>query len=75
MMTSVYLFGPKAFGNINSRIRNPTLQIDVFEKLLLMVLWSLQFATTSGQTAQFLSICTIANARPRVPGLEQLTSY
>lgn len=66
----------RAFGNINSRIRNPTLQIDVFEKLLLMVvLWSLQFATTSGQTAQFLSICTIANARPRVPGLEQLTSY
>lgn len=76
MMTSAYLFGPKTFGNIDSRIKNPTLQIDVFEKLFLrVVLWPLQFATASGQTAQFLLICTIANAKPRVPGSEQLTSY
>ncbi len=53
------LFGLKEFGNIYSRIMNPT--NDVFEKRIAALEGGVAaVATSSGQAAQFLTIITIA---------------
>lgn len=53
------LFGLKEFGNIYSRIMNPT--NDVFEKRIAALEGGVAaVATSSGQAAQFLAIITIA---------------
>ncbi|KAI0791404.1 O-acetylhomoserine ami [Abortiporus biennis] len=55
------LFGLKAFGNIYSRIGNPTL--DVFEKRMAALEGGVAaLAASSGHSAQFMAISTIANA-------------
>jgi O-acetylhomoserine/O-acetylserine sulfhydrylase len=55
------LFALKEFGNIYSRIMNPT--TDVFEKRVAALEGGLAaLATSSGQAAQFLAIQTIAKA-------------
>ncbi|MFW6347293.1 MAG: O-acetylhomoserine aminocarboxypropyltransferase/cysteine synthase family protein [Cyclonatronaceae bacterium] len=55
------LFGLKEFGNIYSRIMNPT--NDVFEKRIAALEGGVAaVATSSGQAAQFLAISTIAQA-------------
>ncbi|KIM87772.1 hypothetical protein PILCRDRAFT_814489 [Piloderma croceum F 1598] len=55
------LFALKEFGNIYSRIGNPT--VDVFEKRLAALEGGVAaLATSSGQAAQFMAITTIANA-------------
>ncbi|KAF8530072.1 O-acetylhomoserine ami [Hysterangium stoloniferum] len=55
------LFGLKAFGNIYSRIGNPTL--DVFEKRMAALEGgAAAVAASSGQSAQFMAIATIASA-------------
>ncbi|MFK7845274.1 MAG: O-acetylhomoserine aminocarboxypropyltransferase/cysteine synthase family protein [Rhodothermales bacterium] len=55
------LFGLKEFGNIYTRIMNPT--TDVFEKRVAALEGGLAaVATSSGQSAQFLAISTIAEA-------------
>ncbi|KIP04426.1 hypothetical protein PHLGIDRAFT_25617 [Phlebiopsis gigantea 11061_1 CR5-6] len=53
------LFGLKTFGNIYSRIGNPTL--DVFEKRIAALEGGVAaLATASGHAAQFMAIATIA---------------
>jgi O-acetylhomoserine/O-acetylserine sulfhydrylase len=53
------LFGLKTFGNIYSRIGNPT--VDVFEQRVAALEGGVAaVATSSGQAAQFLTIATIA---------------
>ncbi|KAM0750670.1 O-acetylhomoserine/O-acetylserine sulfhydrylase [Meredithblackwellia eburnea MCA 4105] len=55
------LFGLKAFGNIYSRIGNPT--VDVFEKRIAALEGGVAaVAASSGQSAQFLAIAAIAEA-------------
>ncbi|KAH7102476.1 O-acetylhomoserine ami [Auriculariales sp. MPI-PUGE-AT-0066] len=55
------LFGLKAFGNIYSRIGNPT--VDVFEKrMALLEGGAAAVATSSGQAAQFMAIANIARS-------------
>lgn len=55
------LFGLKEFGNIYTRIMNPT--SDVFEKRIAALEGgAAAVATASGQSAQFLTIATIAQA-------------
>ncbi|KAG0333805.1 Homocysteine synthase [Podila horticola] len=55
------LFGLKEFGNIYSRIGNPT--TDVFEKRIAALEGgAAAVATSSGQAAQFLAISTLAQA-------------
>ncbi|KAG1864966.1 Cys/Met metabolism PLP-dependent enzyme-domain-containing protein [Suillus subalutaceus] len=55
------LFGLKAFGHIYSRIGNPT--VDVFEsRMAALEGGAAAVATSSGQSAQFLAISTIASA-------------
>ncbi|CAK9064825.1 Homocysteine synthase (O-acetylhomoserine sulfhydrylase) (OAH SHL) (OAH sulfhydrylase) [Durusdinium trenchii] len=55
------LFGLKEFGNIYSRIMNPT--HDVFEKRVAALEGGVMaVATSSGQAAQFLTVATIAQA-------------
>ncbi|KAG0358646.1 Homocysteine synthase [Podila minutissima] len=55
------LFGLKEFGNIYSRIGNPT--TDVFEKRIAALEGGVAaVATSSGQAAQFLAISTLAQA-------------
>lgn len=55
------LFGLKEFGNIYTRIMNPT--TDVFEKRVAALEGGLAaLATSSGQAAQLLAISTIAEA-------------
>ncbi|KAG1857832.1 Cys/Met metabolism PLP-dependent enzyme-domain-containing protein [Suillus subluteus] len=55
------LFGLKAFGHIYSRIGNPT--VDVFEsRMAALEGGAAAIATSSGQSAQFLAISTIASA-------------
>ena len=52
------LFGLRAFGNIYSRIMNPT--CDVFEKRVAALEGGVgALAVSSGQSAQFLAISTI----------------
>ncbi len=55
------LFGLQKFGNIYTRIMNPT--TDVFEKRIAALEGGIAaLATSSGQAAQFLAISTIAQA-------------
>ncbi|KAH9979710.1 O-acetylhomoserine ami [Russula compacta] len=55
------LFGLRAFGNIYSRIGNPT--VDVFEKRVAALEGGVAaVASSSGQAAQFMAISTIAGA-------------
>src|SRR6187200_1558754 len=55
------LFGLKEFGNIYTRIMNPT--TDVFEQRIAALEGGVAaLATASGQAAQFLAISTIAQA-------------
>lgn len=55
------LFGLQKFGNIYTRIMNPT--TDVFEKRIAALEGgAAALATSSGQAAQFLAIATIAQA-------------
>ncbi len=55
------LFGLQEFGNIYSRIMNPT--VDVFEKRLAALEGGVAaVATASGQSAQLIAITTIAQA-------------
>lgn len=55
------LFGLKEFGNIYTRIMNPT--SDVFEKRIAALEGAAAaVATASGQSAQFMTIATIAQA-------------
>lgn len=55
------LFGLKEFGNIYTRIMNPT--TDVFEKRIAALEGGVAaVATSSGQAAQFLAVTTIAQA-------------
>jgi len=55
------LFGLKEFGNIYTRIMNPT--TDVFEKRIAALEGGVAaLATSSGQSAQFLAITNIAGA-------------
>ena len=55
------LFGLKEFGNIYTRIMNPT--SDVFEKRIAALEGGAEaVATASGQPAQFMTIATIAQA-------------
>jgi len=55
------LFGLKAFGNIYSRIGNPT--VDVFEKRIAALEGgAAALAASSGHSAQFMAIATIADA-------------
>ncbi|KAG8922284.1 Homocysteine synthase [Tulasnella sp. 418] len=55
------LFGLRAFGNIYSRIGNPT--VDVFEKRIAALEGgAAAVAASSGQSAQFMAIATIADA-------------
>jgi len=55
------LFGLRAFGNIYSRIGNPT--VDVFEKRMAALEGgAAAVAASSGQSAQFMAISAIANA-------------
>ncbi|TFK98998.1 Cys/Met metabolism PLP-dependent enzyme-domain-containing protein [Pterulicium gracile] len=55
------LFGLKTFGNIYSRIGNPT--VEVFEKRIAALEGGVAaVATASGQSAQFLAIAALANA-------------
>ncbi|KAH7024117.1 Cys/Met metabolism PLP-dependent enzyme-domain-containing protein [Ilyonectria destructans] len=59
------LFGLKEFGNIYSRITNPT--VDVFEKRIAALEGGIAaVATSSGQAAQFLTIATLAKAGDNV---------
>src|SRR5690554_5332709 len=54
------LFGLKEFGNIYTRIMNPT--TDVFEKRIAALEGGVgALATASGQSAQFLSLVNILN--------------
>ncbi|KAH6901526.1 Cys/Met metabolism PLP-dependent enzyme-domain-containing protein [Coprinopsis sp. MPI-PUGE-AT-0042] len=54
------LFGLRAFGNIYSRIGNPT--VDVFEKRIAALEGgAAAVATSSGQAAQFLAVAAIAS--------------
>ncbi|KAH9882965.1 hypothetical protein J1614_000331 [Plenodomus biglobosus] len=55
------LFGLKEFGNIYSRIGNPT--VDVFEKRMAALEGGVAaVATSSGQAAQFVTIAALAHA-------------
>ncbi|KAK5000474.1 Homocysteine/cysteine synthase [Elasticomyces elasticus] len=55
------LFGLKEFGNIYSRIMNPT--VDVFEKRLAALEGGVAaVAASSGQAAQFMAIAALAHA-------------
>ncbi|EDU46483.1 MET17 O-acetylhomoserine sulfhydrylase [Pyrenophora tritici-repentis] len=55
------LFGLKEFGNIYSRIMNPT--VDVFEKRIAALEGGVAaLATSSGQAAQFITIAALAHA-------------
>ena len=55
------LFGLKEFGNIYSRIMNPT--VDVFEKRVTALEGGVAaIATASGQAAQFMTIAGLATA-------------
>jgi O-acetylhomoserine/O-acetylserine sulfhydrylase len=55
------LFGLRTFGNIYSRIGNPT--VDVFEKRIAALEGGVAaVATASGQAAQFLAVAAIASS-------------
>ncbi|KKA31170.1 hypothetical protein TD95_002273 [Thielaviopsis punctulata] len=65
------LFGLKEFGNIYSRIMNPTL--DVFEKRMAALEGGVAaLATASGQAAQFIAIATLAQAGDNIVSTSNL---
>jgi O-acetylhomoserine (thiol)-lyase len=62
------LFALQEFGNIYTRIMNPT--TDVFEKRIAALEGGVAaLATASGQAAQFLAISTIAQAGDNIVAL------
>lgn len=65
------LFGLKEFGNIYSRIGNPT--VDVFEKRMAALEGGVAaLATASGQAAQFITIATLAQAGDNIVATSNL---
>ena len=65
------LFGLKEFGNIYTRIMNPT--TDVFEQRIAALEGGVAaVATASGQSAQFLAITTIAQAGDNILSTQNL---
>jgi len=65
------LFGLKEFGNIYSRIMNPT--VDVFEKRLAALEGGIAaVAASSGQSAQFMVIATLAQAGDNIVSTSNL---
>jgi len=65
------LFGLKEFGNIYTRIMNPT--TDVFEKRIAALEGgAAAVATASGQSAQFLTITTLAQAGDNIVATQNL---
>lgn len=65
------LFGLKEFGNIYSRIMNPT--VDVFEKRVAALEGgAAAVATASGQAAQFLAISALAHAGDNIVSTSNL---
>ncbi|KAK3072969.1 hypothetical protein LTS18_014529, partial [Coniosporium uncinatum] len=65
------LFGLKEFGNIYSRIMNPT--IDVFEKRIAALEGGVAaVAASSGQAAQFMAIAALAHAGDNIVSTSNL---
>jgi O-acetylhomoserine (thiol)-lyase len=65
------LFGLQEFGNIYTRLMNPT--TDVFEKRIAALEGGIAaLATSSGQAAQFLAIATIATAGDNIVSTSNL---
>lgn len=65
------LFGLKQFGNIYSRIMNPT--VDVFEKRIAALEGGLgAVAASSGQSAQFMAISALAHAGDNIVSTSNL---
>lgn len=65
------LFGLKEFGNIYSRVMNPT--VDVFEKRIAALEGGVAAAaTSSGQAAQFLAIAALAGAGENIVSTSNL---
>lgn len=65
------LFGLKQFGNIYSRIMNPT--VDVFEKRIAALEGGLgSVAASSGQSAQFMTIAALAHAGDNIVSTSNL---
>lgn len=65
------LFGLKEFGNIYSRIMNPT--VDVFEKRIAALEGGVAaVATSSGQAAQFMTIAALAHAGDNIVSTSNL---
>ncbi|KAG7294281.1 hypothetical protein NEMBOFW57_004352 [Staphylotrichum longicolle] len=65
------LFGLKEFGNIYSRIMNPT--VDVFEKRIAALEGGVAaVAASSGQAAQFMAIATLAHAGDNIVSTSNL---
>jgi O-acetylhomoserine/O-acetylserine sulfhydrylase len=65
------LFGLKEFGNIYSRIMNPT--VDVFEKRIAALEGGIAaVAASSGQSAQFMTIIALAHAGDNIVATSNL---
>jgi O-acetylhomoserine/O-acetylserine sulfhydrylase len=65
------LFGLKEFGNIYSRIMNPT--VDVFEKRIAALEGGVAaVAASSGQAAQFMAIAALAHAGDNIVATSNL---
>lgn len=65
------LFGLKEFGNIYSRIMNPT--VDVFEKRVAALEGGVAaVAASSGQSAQFMTIAALAHAGDNIVSTSNL---
>ncbi|KAF2660838.1 O-acetylhomoserine ami [Lophiostoma macrostomum CBS 122681] len=65
------LFGLKEFGNIYSRIMNPT--VDVFEKRIAALEGGVAaLAASSGQAAQFIAIATLAQVGDNIVSTSNL---
>ncbi|KAI0910970.1 O-acetylhomoserine ami [Ustulina deusta] len=65
------LFGLKEFGNIYSRIMNPT--VDVFEKRIAALEGGVAaLATSSGQAAQFITIAALASVGDNIVSTSNL---
>ena len=65
------LFGLKEFGNIYSRIMNPT--VDVFEKRIAALEGGVAaVAASSGQSAQFMTIAALAHAGDNIVSTSNL---
>jgi O-acetylhomoserine/O-acetylserine sulfhydrylase len=65
------LFGLKEFGNIYSRIMNPT--VDVFEKRIAALEGGVAaVAASSGQSAQFMAISALAHAGDNIVSTSNL---